>query len=170
MKTCLFLFIFSIVCLLGCKSPEVHIQQLSELNPRLLITPEGVNICYYPDGKLAYKGEFKDGQPVGTHEYYYLSGMLEKKTIFYKDGSHRESFYSENGRHLFEQVVYPDTKYRFGFTNNYFSDILILEKPCKTMEPYTGESRCYNETGFLIKKIKVVNGKSKVIYERNPEK
>jgi antitoxin component YwqK of YwqJK toxin-antitoxin module len=50
-------------------------------------------------GKLKYKGNFKDGKPVGEFEFYYESGKLKSKLVHMADKkTSRAKIYYESGR------------------------------------------------------------------------
>ncbi|MES2800498.1 MAG: hypothetical protein V4638_10820 [Bacteroidota bacterium] len=65
----------------------------------------------YPKSKiLEYKGQFKDGKPVGTFTYFYSSGNV-KAIVKHGEGTNRSSayFYHEN-RSLMSHGIYRDMK------------------------------------------------------------
>ncbi len=54
---------------------------------------------YYPDGKIRYKGYFKDGKPVGELMRYYQEGCLQAK-MNYQGDTVKAVLYSRDGKYF----------------------------------------------------------------------
>ena len=59
---------------------------------------DGLWKSYYPDGTIRFKGNFIQGNPEGTHSYYYENGRV-KEEQFYKNGIREKTWkkYDEEG-------------------------------------------------------------------------
>lgn len=91
----------------------------------------GKKTHYYPNGELCFRGDYKDGKPDGIHEYYNVTGRVEKISYEYGEISSIE-YYDENKRLM--QI----TPYKNGVKH--------------------GISQRYNEYGKLTTKESFKNG------------
>jgi antitoxin component YwqK of YwqJK toxin-antitoxin module len=75
------------------------------------IEPNGHNVFYYPNGKVASEGEFKNNVPVGIWKSYYQDGTL--KSIGKKNKGLSDSvwvFYDTEGRKTKKYIYEEDLK------------------------------------------------------------
>lgn len=83
----------------------------------------------YPDGKLMYRGEFKDNHPVGTMFRYYESGDLQARMHFSEDGNYAAaSLFYEDGDISAEGFYYQNLKDSIWKYYSYYSGALVSEE------------------------------------------
>ncbi len=99
-----------VVCIIGLyfdsHAQNDTINQTDELGKK-----QGYWEKTFPNGKLMYKGCFKDGKPVGEMRRFYDTGEL-KAIMFYKENSPRVQtrFYYDDGEIAAEGTYYGDKK------------------------------------------------------------
>ncbi len=163
LKKCFLLLL--IVSVSGCHYPSVQKSKVDEFG--LISTEsEGITKSYYANGQLAFEGEYKHGKAVGEHIYYYENGQISRKGTCKKDGSMTIANFSQDGQHLLTETIYQESKYKINFKNGYLYSVELNDKATAPGDLLSAEIRVYNPEGFLIKKIKVKNGKDKLIYEK----
>jgi len=58
----------------------------------------GIETDYFSNGKIRFKGEFKNGIVQGKLKEYYRNGKIKEISVYDKDGIlTKKSFYNENG-------------------------------------------------------------------------
>ena len=117
----------------------------------------------YPNGKLIYEGQFKDGKPFGNWTRYYTGGMVKAK-IQYDENSDSAfvQLFSEPGKKIAEGN-YVDEK-RAGKWTLFTRDIKISEENYVDGEKH-GISRTFYPTGELFEKAEWKNGVQDGNYE-----
>lgn len=113
----------------------------------------------YPNGKIAYKGYFKDGKPIGKMERFYESGIKKADINFLSDGkTSYVVFYYENGGKAADGKYINDDK---DSTWNYYS---YYDKLLQTIENYKlgkkhGKVQVFYTTGQVYDQTNWVDGK-----------
>lgn len=117
----------------------------------------------YPNGKLIYEGQFKDGEPVGNWTRYYPGGIVKAK-IQHDENSDSAfvQLFNEPGKKIAEGN-YVDEK-REGKWTLYSGDIKISEEQYKNGEKH-GISKTFYPTGELFEKTEWKNGEQEGNYE-----
>ncbi len=106
MKNLLSILLVSII-LMGCSENRVLVEELTNKGGLLYYEGDlydGVGFNVYPDGQLAWEGNFKDGKQDGLHRLWYKNGQLKFEGNFKdgkKDGLWR--WWSEDGQLKWEQ-------------------------------------------------------------------
>ncbi len=59
---------------------------------------EGPLVSYYENGKLWFKGNFKDDKADGSFEWYRDNGQLERKAIYKNDELINQICFSDTGK------------------------------------------------------------------------
>ncbi len=55
-----------------------HVNDFKEVGSFVLGYKDGLWHSYYKNGKIAFKGEYNDGEPIGKHYYYHQNGITKK--------------------------------------------------------------------------------------------
>jgi len=144
----------------------------------------GVWTKKYPNGRLRYKGEFKNGKEVGTFRFYNNTtssiphivkeysdnGNYSYIKFFNRDGNvktegkmierKREGkwvYYFTNGN-VFSEEYYKNGKLD-GVLKNYYANKNVTEETAYKNGLKNGVSKIFTESGVLIEEVVYVDGK-----------
>lgn len=144
----------------------------------------GVWKKYYPNKRIRYVGQFKDGKEVGTFKYYDIStskhptiikefsansdsasvkyytlrGKLRSKGVMVgKNRVGKWIYYFSNGA-LFSEEFYKNGKLE-GVLKNYYKTGIVLEETTYQFGLKNGVSKKYSDTGVLIEQVHFKDGK-----------
>ncbi len=133
------------------------------------INPNGYNVFYYENGRVASEGDFKNNVPHGIWKSYYLDGTLKsvgKKTNGLSDSSW--VFFDTEGRRAKRFEYAADKKNGcavfFDTTGNVVKEIFYVNDVAQ------GEELSYYSSGEIKKRVTVVDGKEEgllVEYDKN---
>ena len=119
---------------------------------------------YHENGQLSRRGNYKDGEGVGTWEYYHDNGQLSQKGN-YKDGKQEGLWetYRENGQ--LESKVHWKDGIRDGLRESYHENGQLEEKgnylfDLSQIQKRDGLWVSYHENGELKSKVCYKNGKN----------
>ena len=85
----------------------------------------GKKTHYYPNGKLSFRGSYKDGKPDGIHEFYQSTGGVQKISYKYGEISSIEYYY-KNGR--LSGIIPYKHGLRDGISKGYKDDGLLVSQ------------------------------------------
>lgn len=123
------------------------------------IDPNGQNIFYYPNGRVASEGYFKDGLPTGIWTNYYADGTL--KSIGKKEKGLSDSlwaFFDEEGRKTQVFDFFQDHKY--GCATFYDTSGNRIKELFYWNDIPQVEELTYYANGSLRKRIELIEGKA----------
>ena len=80
---------------------KYKVGDITEEGKYIIGLKDGIWKSYYPDGKLRFKGNFSQGNPEGSQNYYYENGKF-KEEQFFKMGLREKTWkkYDEEGNQL----------------------------------------------------------------------
>jgi len=113
---------------------------------------------YYPDGKIFYRGFFRDGTPVGEFKRYYDNGTLKSMLYYHpQDDTVDVTYYYMNGK-LAAQGYYVNKK-REGDWNYYsfYEDFLSYVEHYANGKKHGTSTKYYN-TGDVAEILEWSNG------------
>ncbi|MCT4599807.1 MAG: hypothetical protein N4A32_02810 [Marinifilaceae bacterium] len=109
---------------------------------------------HYPNGKLMYKGMFRDGKPVGVFKRYYPTGII-KAELNYFEKYVNATFYNKTGK-LIATGRYVDNKKDSIW--NYFSEDRLISRENYVKGKKDGDSFLYYPEGGIKETIFWNNG------------
>ncbi len=114
----------------------------------------------YKNGVVFYKGEFKDGYPIGEFKRYYASGRIKMISQFSDKGRRRftEFFYDQRGNQLKAKGLYVDKKKDSVWQIYNKSGMLVNEEEYDQGVP-VGLWKLYDYLGNLVKETPYTYGK-----------
>ncbi|MBS9774396.1 MAG: toxin-antitoxin system YwqK family antitoxin [Tenacibaculum sp.] len=171
-----FIIVLLSVCFLSVSAVAQKINHL-DVNGK----KTGIWKKFYKNGKLRYKGQFKDGREVGTFKFYENTASTQpvivkefkgnKALVKFYDfdgklkskgemiGKKREGkweYYFSNGK-LFSEEFYVNGKLN-GILKNYYSNGKITEETEYKEGKKNGVSKIYANDGVLIEETNYLNG------------
>ncbi len=135
------------------------------------IDPDGHNIFYYENGRIASEGFFEKGLPVGIWKSYYSDGTL--KSIGNKDAGQSDStwvFFDVEGRK--KQVFDYAYDKKNGCAFFYDTSGNVIKEMFYINDVAHGEQLEYYSSGELKKQVNIVEGKEiglSIEYRENGE-
>lgn len=105
---------------------------------------------YYDNDKLRTRGNYKEGIPVSLWEYFYDSGLMEKKKHFSNEGIEEGCFekYHKNGK-LESRGYYKDGEWD-GLYETFYENGQISTKGSYRDGQPSGDSEYFNESGMPL--------------------
>lgn len=161
---------------------HINAQQINQFNKHKKRT--GIWRKYYPNGRIRYEGQFKNGKEIGTFKFYDITTskfpVVIKKYSSSSDTAHVRFFtlkgklkttgqmigkkrvgkwmyYFLNGK-TFSEEYYKDGKLE-GTLKNYYNSGKLLEETEYKNGLKNGISKRYADSGTLIEEVRFVNGK-----------
>ena len=134
---------------------------LSIYSQKQEINPNGYNIFYHENGKIASEGHMENNVPTGLWKSYSVNGNI--KTIGYRKSGELDSiwlFYTEAGKKD-KEINYRKGK-RNGYLLTYYNSndsSYILSKELYFEDKLNGTSEFYNPNGSLKNKSEYIDGK-----------
>lgn len=144
---------------------------------------QGLWIKYYPNGKVQYKGTFKDDMPIDTMTRYYQNSSIMSVTIYsvesnevyshifdqngfkVSEGSYKNQmkeglwkFYSPTVKDYLVNEEYYSENIRNGISTKYFENKAVAEKINYSYGIKDGEWTQYYENGQLSLRSFYING------------
>lgn len=122
------------------------------------IDPDGYNVFYYENGRVASEGHFKGGQPHGVWKSYYPDGTL--KSIGNKASGQSDStwtFFDSEGRK--RKVFEYDNDLKNGCAEYYDTSGNVIKEMFYINDVAQGEVVEYYASGELKKQTNIVDGK-----------
>jgi antitoxin component YwqK of YwqJK toxin-antitoxin module len=112
---------------------------------------------YYPNGKLMYRGQFKDNNPIGEMHRYYESGGLQAFILFNNDGeSAKAKLFYEDGKLSAEGNYYQMQKDSLWKYYSYYTSALVSDE-FYVKGKKNGIHRSYYENGQVSEETEWLN-------------
>jgi len=114
----------------------------------------------YKNGVVFYKGEFKDGYPIGEFKRYYTSGRIKMISQFSEKGNRRftEFYYDERNSQLKAKGLYIDKK-KDSIWQIYNKSGMLVNKEMYANGVAVGVWKLYDYLGNIVKETPYTNGK-----------
>lgn len=114
----------------------------------------------YKNGVVFYKGEFKDGYPIGEFKRYYSSGRLKMTSQFSDKGKRRftEFYYDQRGSQLKAKGLYVEKK-KDSIWQVYNKSGMLVNEEEFALGVAVGWWKLYDYLGHLVKETPYTDGK-----------
>jgi antitoxin component YwqK of YwqJK toxin-antitoxin module len=117
----------------------------------------------YPNGRLMYEGEFKDGEPVGNWTRYHTGGQVKAKIEYdEKSDSAFVQLFDNRGKKI-AQGAYIDEKKEGKWT--FFSENVKFSEEHYVNDKKHGISRKFYPTGEVMEEAEWENGRQEGKYQ-----
>jgi len=154
-------FLFSVISFVSVAQTDTAFNQTDATNLK-----QGWWKKSYPDGKLMYKGFFRDNKPVGEMRRYYENGAL-KASMVYDDKSEyaKARLFYADGQVAATGVYFNSLKDSTWFYYSYY-DHSLTTKEIYTKGKRNGPMLNYYNNGNLSEKLTWVNDKKEGQWEQ----